>query len=117
MSASPAPRSAGVRPRGGDEMGDQDGPDADLEAEAGEQAGGDAGVGPAMGMQLAIRVCRPDPTPPGSAPAGSTSKTPIIPRSEWGTMWQWNTDLPGKSANRVRNVILPPSGEMETVSR
>ena len=25
-------------------------------------------------------------------------------------MWQWNTDRPGKSANRVRNVMLPPSG-------
>ena len=32
-------------------------------------------------------------------------------------MWQWNTDLPGKSANSVRNVMLPPSGAMVTVSR
>ena len=51
MTARPAPSAAGVRSRDGDEMGDQDGPGADLEAEAGEQAGRDAGVRPPMGLQ------------------------------------------------------------------
>ena len=32
----------------------------------------------------------------GASPRATISNMPIIPRSEWGTMWQWNSDRAGE---------------------
>lgn len=39
-----------------------------------------------------------------SAAGQSTRIVPIMPRAPWSSMWQWYTERPPKSANRMRTV-------------
>ena len=63
-----------------------------------------------------VRAGRPGPAPPARA-GGQDLEDAHHPQVGVRDEVAVEHGPPGKSANRVRNVMLPPSGAMETVSR